>query len=62
MNTTSIPSPNCRGRKSADKQEALAAIRDAIELPLLHADLFAASSIPRQKAFFSTVRPDAERH
>ena len=40
MNISSIQCRNCHGRKWADKQEALAAIRDAIELPLLHADLF----------------------
>ena len=39
-NTTSTPCPSCRGRKSAASRRRSPAIRDAIELPLLHPDLF----------------------
>ena len=43
--------PELPWEKVGGQSEALAAIRDAIELPLLHPDLFSASSIPRRKGF-----------
>ena len=54
--------PELPWEKVGGQEEALPAIRDAIELPLLHPDLVRRnSSTPRRKASCSTARPAAAR-
>jgi proteasome-associated ATPase len=54
--------PELPWEKVGGQQEALAGIRDAIELPLLHPELFRNFSTPRRRVFCSTARRAAGRH
>ena len=53
--------PELPWEKVGGQEEALQAIKDAIELPLLHEELFKNSSTPHRKDFFCTARPVAAK-
>ena len=60
-NIISTACRNCRGRKSAGRSTALQAIKDAIELPLLHADFSRNFNTRPPKDFCFTARRVAAR-
>jgi len=53
--------PELPWEKVGGQETALQAIKDAIELPLLHADLSRNFSTPHRKVFCFTVHRGAER-
>ena len=53
--------PELPWEKVGGQEQALQAIKDAIELPLIHSELFENFSTRRRKAFCSTARPAAAR-
>ena len=64
LNLTNIISdnvPELPWEKVGGQEAALQAIKDAIELPLLHADLFKNFSTPRRRVFCFTVHRVAGR-